>query len=740
MGEVERLLEWLDPEQRSAVTVPGGPVLVLAGPGSGKTRVLTHRVAYLIAALDVRPWQIMAVTFTNKAAREMQARLVPLLGEPALKELTIGTFHAICARILRREAAARGLNSRFVIFDADDQLRLVRRVLGELGVDDKQYRPAAVLAVISRAKNELMGPQAYQPPSHWHEIAARAYECYQEKLRSQDALDFDDLLMETALLFEERPDICARYQDRFRHVVVDEFQDTNAAQYAILRHLVAASQPHRSHNLFVVGDEDQSIYRWRGADYRHVLRFGQDFPHAVTILLERNYRSTQNILDTARAVIDRNPQRTAKRLWTDAGGGAPITVFEAYNPVEEAEYVAHRIEAEMAGGVALGEMAVMYRTNAQSRSIEEALVRHGLPYQLVGATRFYERREIRDLLSYLRLAYNPGDEIALERIINVPPRGIGATTWRRLSEFASRLGVSRWRAIQLLAGEGEPGAREVLEPRSQRHLRAFHDVIVTLIAERAQRSPSELLALALEQSGYGQWLRDETPEGEERWENILELAGVAREFDALPPEEGLAALLESAALVSETDDLRELPDRVTLLTLHAAKGLEFRTVFLTGLEEGMLPHSRSLDDPEALAEERRLFYVGITRAKERLVLVHAFRRGAFGSDERRQRSRFLDDLPPHVLAGPQRAATARARAVEWSAAEPTPAATDLFRAGERVRHPHFGPGIVVSSRSRDGDQEVVVAFDEHGVKRLMQRFAHMERLPTRPGPPGGHRA
>ncbi len=732
MSQAEGLLAQLDERQRAAVVVPGGPVLVLAGPGSGKTRVLTHRVAYVISALDIPPWQIMAVTFTNKAAREMRARLATLLGESALDELTVGTFHAICARVLRREAALCGLDSRFVIYDADDQLRLMRRVLAQMEVDTDRYVPAAVLDAISRAKNELVRPQDYVTPSHWHEVAARAYEHYQAELRALNALDFDDLLMETALLLETQPGVASRYQDRFRHVVVDEFQDTNSAQYAILRQLVAASQRDRPHNLFVVGDEDQSIYRWRGADYRHIGRFLADFPDAVTVLLERNYRSTQNILDAARAVIERNPQRTAKRLWTDVGTGSPITVFEAQNPVEEAEYIALRIEAELGAGAMLGEMAVMYRTNAQSRSIEEALLRHRLPYQLVGATRFYERREIRDVLAYLRLAHNPLDDVALERIINVPPRGIGATTWRRVSELATELGIPRWSAIQELVAGSLPDASELLDRRSERYLRAFAELIGSLIARRSELAPSALLACVLAESGYAQWLRDGSSEGEERWENIGELLGVAREFDTLPPQEGLLAFLESAALVSDTDNLSYAPDRVTLLTLHAAKGLEFRTVFLAGLEEGLLPHSRSLEDAEALAEERRLFYVGITRARERLYLVHAFRRRTFGSEEPRQRSRFLDDLPPHVLASPLRPAPARARAVTWSAGKTAPARDEAFRAGDRVRHPQFGVGIVVTSRACDGDQEVVVAFDGYGVRRVMQHLAEMERLPSRP--------
>lgn len=737
MSDIERLLAGLDPQQRTAVTVPAGPVLVLAGPGSGKTRVLTHRIAYLIAAMGLKPWQILAVTFTNKAAREMRGRLLELIGEAALGELAIGTFHAMCARILRREAEACGLNSRFVIFDQDDQLRLMRQVLREMEADPKLYPPAQVLGVVSRAKNELLCPSAYDPPSHWHEVAARAYERYDQLLRANNALDFDDLLLQTALLLRRRPDVCQRYQERYQYVAVDEFQDTNAAQYAILRELVAAGDPSRPHNLYVVGDEDQSIYRWRGADYRHVYRFLADFPNATTILLERNYRSTQNILDAARAVIDANPRRTAKRLWTDSGQGPPIILFAADDSYQEAEYVAHQIEAELASGRLLGHMAVMYRTNAQSRAIEEALLRHQIPYQLVGATRFYERREIRDLVAYLRLLFNPLDELALERIINVPPRKIGSVALGRLNAVATALGAPRWEALVRWL-DGDPATTAIeLDRATARALGAFRDLVVGLMAQRASWTVSELLTQVLERSGYAQWIRDGSPEGDERWENIGELVTVAQAFDRLPPEAGLAAFLESVALVTEADNLVEAPERVTLLTLHAAKGLEFPVVFLVGLEEGVLPHSRSLEDPEELAEERRLLYVGITRAQQRLYLVHARSRASYGAPERRQRSRFLNDLPPHVFEIPIGPTHTAPRATDWSRGQVGPQPKELLRAGDRVRHPTFGLGTVVASRLTDGDQEVVVAFEQCGIKKLLSSLARMDKLARPPAPSSG---
>ncbi len=747
--DADALLTGLNDRQREAVTLPPGPALVLAGPGSGKTRVLTHRVAWLVGVERVPTWQVMAVTFTNKAAREMRARLDTLLGGHAMDRLSIGTFHATCARLLRVEASGADIldfDGRFIIFDSDDQIRTVKRVVRELDLDDKQYRPRAILGAISAAKNEMIRPREYNPPTYWHEVAGRVYERYQALLRLSNALDFDDLLLETATLLRDVPAVRDKYRARWQHVLVDEFQDTNSVQYQMVHGLASAEIADAPHNLFVVGDEDQSIYRWRGADYRNIQRFRRDFPAARTVLLEQNYRSTQTILDAAQAVIAGNANRTPKELWTDSKGGAGITLFEAYDEGEEAAYVVRRIEQMNTRGREYGDFAVMYRTNAQSRAIEDALVRRRIPYQLVGATRFYDRREVRDALAFLRLAHNPLDEMSFLRVLNVPTRGIGPKALSYVQAVSDEFNVPLWSALQLLVDDEVerdlPGLGPV-DNRSRNALTTFHTIIDGLLFARDTLEPSALLGRALDTSGYANWLRDGSEEGEERWENLLELRGVAEDFGALPPREALSAMLESVALVADVDGIAEGEDgaqqgeRVTLLTLHSAKGLEYKVVFITGLEEDTLPHSRSANDPEALEEERRLLYVGITRAEEKLHLVHAFRRSLFGTTEVRQPSRFLTELPPEVLT-PSAARTTRSRSKEssprteetqWRKA-PTRAGAAAgrtqFHAGDKVRHASFGEGIVVTSAERDGDEEVTVAFVKGGIKKLLQSFAKLE--------------
>jgi len=781
----DALLHGLNDRQREAVQAVDGPVLVLAGPGSGKTRVLTHRVAWLVGVVGVPPWRILAVTFTNKAAREMAERLGGLIGREGLDQLTIGTFHAICARILRREAETLPFDRSFVIFDADDQQRLARRAVEALNLDPKTYRPAAILGAISTAKNELLRPGDYVAQTYWHEVAGRVYRRYQEMLREQNALDFDDLLLETACLMRDQPAVCARYRERYPFLLVDEFQDTNTAQYDLLKSLAAAGDPDAPHNLFAVGDEDQSIYRWRGADYRNVMRFRKDFPGARVILLEQNYRSTETILGAAQAVIDRNAHRTRKALWTEAGAGAGVTLFETYDESEEAAYIVREIERQVGRGRRYSDFAVMYRTNAQSRAVEDALVRWRIPYQLVGGTRFYDRREVRDVVAYLRFVHNPRDQIALERIVNVPPRGVGPKAWGALVEWSRLLGASLWEALAFIdAGEdreaGIDGA-PVVDTRSRNALASFHGAMAGLVAAKDTLPVPAMFDQIVDATGYARWLRDGSEEGEERWENVLELRGVAADFEPYPPGEGLAAMLESVALVSDVDSLGEGGrERVTLLTLHAAKGLEFPVVFIAGLEEQILPHARSLDDPEAVAEERRLFYVGITRAKEKLYLLHSFRRTIFGSSETTERSRFLEDVPPELLEGhapPARRSGPRAdgagrtagtasvrgrggaRRTTWDigpreeddpvrgvavggegrragaggAAGTGGGKTSVkggstgFRPGDRVRHGTFGEGVVVSSVARGDDEEVTVAFAGLGVKKLMQQFARLEK-------------
>ena len=654
----EDLLAGLNPAQREAVTTVNGPVLVLAGPGSGKTRVLAHRVAYLLAAAGAHPRAIMAVTFTNKAAAEMRERINRLVGEAVpsstgWKGLTIGTFHSICARILRQEASSASLSDAYVIFDDGEQLTAVKQALRDLKLDEKLYRPEAMRGAISKAKNELIKPADFQADTYWAEVARRVYARYEEILGANNALDFDDLLCRTVYLMRDVPEVLHRYQDRYQYLLVDEFQDTNTAQYELVRLLAD-----KRRNIFAVGDEDQSVYSWRGADYRNVQRFREDFPGARVILLEQNYRSTQTILDIANAVIVRNTHRTPKTLRTDRGRGLEITIHEAYDEADEAAFVVSTIQRLISRGDAkLGDCAVMYRTNAQSRALEDAFVARGMPYRLVGGTRFYQRKEIKDALAYLRLTHNPADNLSLTRIINVPPRSIGEKTISTLATWSTELGLSMAAALALVAGDlNSPALPDDVRTRftkppehpfgsaAQRSLIAFYRVYAGWMAAKEHLTVAGLLDKIAEEAGYATWLRDGTEEGEDRWENLQELHSVAAHYDDFPPELRLTAFLEEVALVSDQDELIEDNDRATLLTLHTAKGLEFPVVFIVGLEENILPHSRSQEDPDQMEEERRLMYVGVTRAKDRLYLVRAFRRTIWGRSEVNEPSRFLRDV------------------------------------------------------------------------------------------------
>ena len=654
----KEILDRLNPPQREAVGHLSGPLLILAGAGSGKTRVLAHRVAYLVAT-SYKPWQILAVTFTNKAANEMRGRIAGLIGEEAAREATIGTFHAICARILRRDGTSIGLTRSFTIYDRADQVALVKSVLKRLDLDEKRFSPAGMLAWIGQRKDELadVATAKRQAANYYDETAARVYEAYQRQLGEDDAVDFDDLLMRVVFLFEQHPDVLAKYQSRWQQIMVDEYQDTNRAQYLICRQLAAKHK-----NLAVVGDDDQSIYSWRGADLRNILDFEADYPDAKVVKLEQNYRSTQTILDAAHAVVSRNAGRKEKRLWTDRGSGTQITLFDAYNEYEEAEFVARQIEklvgAGRRGGMAAlltsraddeegtlkyGDIAVAYRINAQSRVLEESLMRFGIPYQLVGGTRFYERREVKDALAYVRLARNPADRVALGRIINVPARGIGAKTVEELAAWAGSRDTSMWEAV------AAAGQNLNLAPRARAQLAVFAELMRGLMELAAAEPPSAVFDAALERSGLQGAIQDGTDEGEERWANVIELRNHAAEFDEIAPPEGLARFLEEVALVSDQDELEDVPDRVTLITLHAAKGLEFPVVFIAGMEEGLLPHRRALEDERELEEERRLAYVGMTRAKDRLYLVHAHHRSTYGVGAQSDPSRFLGELPEDLL-------------------------------------------------------------------------------------------
>jgi len=727
----------LNPQQRQAVTAGLGQVLVLAGPGSGKTRVLTERIAYLIRSLGVRPYGILAVTFTNKAAREMIGRLEKLLGEQ-VSDLWLGTFHATCARILRREANYLPFTSSFVIMDADDQEALVKRALKDLNLDDKLYRPAAMQAAISNAKNSLVLPKDVPTRNYRDEVIVRVYERYQELLLNSNAVDFDDLLMWAVRLLEDNPAVRERYARRFQHVLVDEFQDTNLAQYQLLGLL---STYH--HNLFVVGDEDQSIYRWRGADYRNVLRFEEDFPEAQKILLEQNYRSTQNVLDAARAVIDRNPYRTPKSLFTERGQGEKIILYEAVDDHAEAAYVVDTIRLGLERNPkAGGDFAVMYRTNAQSRLLEEAFLRSGLPYRLVGAQRFYGRREVKDLIAFLRLVANPSDEISLNRVINVPPRGIGDKTLVALQLAARQANLSPGEVLLDLGRNGDRSPYwKAFGGRGAAMLADFGAMLSGWREAQAGELPlPALFDRVLSETVYQEYIEDGSEEGADRWENVQELRKLAYEY----MERGLTAFLENLALVSDQDTLPEQVNAPTLLTLHAAKGLEFNQVFIIGLDEGLLPHSRSRDDPEEMAEERRLFYVGLTRARNQLYLVRARQRSTYGSSEYSEPSRFLEDIPDFLLSmqGIQYSSRWPARREAYQRWESTSQAS-LSRASEgersraailepryrpamRVRHPVWGEGMVLDSRVQDEDETVDVIFESVGFKRLMASLARLE--------------
>jgi DNA helicase-2/ATP-dependent DNA helicase PcrA len=721
-------LDKLNPQQRQAVTAGAGPVLVLAGPGSGKTRVLTQRVAYLIANEGVRPYQMLAVTFTNKAAREMASRVSAMLGELATDGLWLGTFHAVCARLLRREAENLPFDNKFVIYDEDDQQRLVKAAVHDLNLDDKTYRPQSVHGAISRAKNELIFPEDYPIQTYRDEVVKRIYRRYQDLLKQNNAVDFDDLLLWTAHLLSEFPAVREKYAQRFHHVLVDEFQDTNFAQYVLLKHLASAHG-----NIFVVGDPDQSVYRWRGADYRNVQRFEQDFPECRTILLEQNYRSRQTILDAAMSVIDRAPHRRRKQLFTERGAGEKLFFYEALDDYQEASFVVDTIVSLTASGQAdLGDCAVMYRTNAQSRLLEETFLQSRLPYRLVGAQRFYGRREVKDIIACLRLVHNPADEISLDRVINVPPRGIGDKTIQALHNAAHAAQTSPAAVLMDLARGNASPFWQQFAGRSVLSLADFGGLLANWQAESSRATVTELFDRILNDINYQEYIDDGSEEGAERWENVQELRRLTVEYST----RSLTDFLENVALISDQDTLTEGKNAPTLLTLHAAKGLEFQVVFIVGLDDGLIPHSRSFDEPEAMEEERRLFYVGITRAKDRLYLLRALRRGGRGYAEETIPSRYLDDIPAELLSGKSRSGSrpfrsrAQAQTPAWLRSEPVDRSSReaRFRAGIRVKHPTWGEGIVLDSRLQEDDETVDVVFESVGIKRLAASLANLTIL------------
>ncbi len=721
----------LNPAQKEAVETIEGPVLILAGPGSGKTRVITHRVAYLIKVCGINPHRIMAVTFTNKAAREMEERLKSLISS-SVSDLTLGTFHAICARILRREGKTIGIDPGFIIYDEEDQLNLIKRALQELNLDPKKFVPRAILSAISSSKSRMLAPQDFTTGSrsYFDEVVGRVYARYQQLLAESQALDFDDLLMRTVALFRGHPEVLKKYQERYIHVLVDEFQDTNLTQYELIKQITG-----KYRNICVVGDPDQSIYSWRYADVRNILNFEKDFPDTKVILLEQNYRSTKRILETASHVIQANHQRKPKELWTDNERGELTTLIETYTEQEEAQFVVKEIEHLVdTGEFKMGDCAVMYRTNAQSRVIEEAFVRYGLPYKLVAGTRFYERREIKDIISYLRLIQNPNDSVSLMRIINIPGRGIGQHSLDELASWAKSQGISQSEALRRLADPDIDTSQLPFSVRVAKTLGNFGALLKSLIDDSRTLDLVDFFDRVVDKSGYKNYILGEE-DGDERWDNVMELRTVAEEYRELGPGEGLASFLEGVALVSDVDSLKESTDKVTLITLHQAKGLEFGIVFIVGVEEGLLPHFKTFDDPVQMEEERRLCYVGITRAKRKVYLVHAFRRSLMGRSTVNKPSRFLQDIPRNLISGGEiwQAAEGQISSdyaqgiAKLPEAESRPPLPDL-KSGDRVHHTQFGDGIVVSCSPKSDDNEVVVAFSGVGIKKLLLSFAKLEKM------------
>jgi DNA helicase-2/ATP-dependent DNA helicase PcrA len=757
-----QFLDSLNPEQREAVLHIKGPLLILAGAGSGKTRVITSRIAYLVGDGHAQPHEVLAVTFTNKAAEEMRARVEALLGSD-ISGMWVSTFHALCARLLRREAPAIGLSRDFVIYDSSDQLTVVKQALKALHIDDSFVQPRAALSRISHAKNRMEAPDAVEANAGWNlrdEHIAKIYAYYLNALKESNALDFDDLLLKTVELFEKSERVRTKYAEQFRFVMVDEYQDTNRPQYMLISRLAGL---HR--NLCVVGDPDQSIYKWRGADLRNILDFEQDFGEAKIVKLERNYRSTQIILDAASAVISQNRNRKDKHLWTDRKGGDRIVYFRGGDELEEADFITRTARTALADDVE-ATVAILYRTNAQSRTIEDALMREGVAYKVVGGVRFYERKEIKDALAYMRLIINPHDDVSLRRVINVPARGIGKGVMEAVEQLPAGDDESLMDTLPLLAAGLQPAVsanslwarmirgleQRAFPNRAAASLTAFRDLLIKLTEMVRQESVSIAIGKMLDQSGYLQDLRDERSEdAESRVENLAELVSAAREYESREQEPSLGGFVDRLSLLSDVDEEQGTRDaRVWMMTLHSAKGLEFPVVVLAGLEEGLFPHSRSREDEEELEEERRLCYVGMTRARSRLVLTGAARRRIFGEYQSSEPSRFIDEVPAELV---ERVAASfssssgyqgnfphyqfrtnpygRGRRVKE--AEPTYTYEDedqstgmALKLGMKVRHPQFGVGTVLSVERLDDDTKLVVRFVAVGQKTLRAKYARLE--------------
>lgn len=731
------IFDTLNDRQCEAVKHTEGPLLITAGAGSGKTKVLTCRIAHLLE-LGVAPYRILAITFTNKAAKEMKERVTNLVGAQA-DSIWLSTFHSFCAKLLRFEVDGfHGYTRNFTIYDSSDQLVLVKDCLKKLNLDDKQFMPRSVLGTISSAKNVLMDAKAFaaKASDFYEQKVADVYALYQEKLRENNAVDFDDLLFLAVRLLQEKEDIREKYQSRFQYILVDEYQDTNHAQYALTKILAA-----RWRNICVVGDADQSIYAWRGADIRNIIDFTRDYPDAASIKLEQNYRSTKTILHAANAVIDNNESRPKKTLWTENPAGNKIIHYQAQTEHDEADYIAgviynrHEISHEP-----YGDMAILFRTNAQSRVLEEKLMRYAIPYTMVGGTKFYDRKEIKDVLAYLRLLYNPEDSLSLTRIINVPKRNIGATTMEHVAAYAEEQGISLFEALS--------STDEIpVTKRARTSLENFAAMIFDLLNDIEGKDVLSLIETVIKQTGYGDMLDKEAehdPQGESRKENVGEFLSVAKDYMDSNPDGNLQDFLENVALVSDVDDFESSDSKVTLMTLHAAKGLEFPVVFLTGLDEGLFPHSRTLLDPSQVEEERRLAYVGITRAERQLYVTNAITRTMYGRISAYMPSRFLAEIPPQLMedyhrksAMPQSRSTAtvpgrqRVSILTKPVASSLPkkhAVTDTYAKGDKVRHKIWGIGTVLQVIGEGPNMQMKIQFPTKGVRQVVVKYAPLEKI------------
>ena len=743
MSSKAELLNGMNPRQKEAVLHTDGPLLLMAGAGSGKTRVLTHRIAYLIEEKEVNPWNILAITFTNKAAKEMKERVNAILASGG-EDVWVSTFHSMCVRILRRDVDFIGYNRNFTIIDSSEQLTLMKRILKELNIDPKKYDPRSILGTISQAKNSLQTPQdfAKMQGSYYEEIAAKCYAAYQKELQYNQCMDFDDLIMNTIRLFEEHPDSLTYYQNKFHYIHVDEYQDTNHAQYTLVNLLAG-----RFRNLCVVGDADQSIYGWRGADMQNILDFEKDYPDAAVILLEQNYRSTKNILSAANQVIENNSNRKPKNLWTENKEGNKITYYRADNERDETRFIVDRMQEEIRSNHRnYGDFAILYRTNAQSRVMEETLLKANIPYKMVGGHKFYDRKEIKDILAYLNVLVNPQDSISFERIVNSPKRGIGPGSIEKLRSFAS---LHEWPLLE--AAQNVDLAN--IGGKAGQQLGAFGEMIQEVTQMIPYLTVTELTKEVLDRSGYIEDLKiQNTLEAQARIENLEEFLTVTQEFDkqfeqqneedADAPEEKLTVFLNDLALVSDIDNLEEDASQVTLMTLHAAKGLEFPVVFLIGLEEGVFPLSRALMEESELEEERRLAYVGITRAEEALYLTNAFSRTLYGRTQYNRPSRFVEEIDQELLEiegmrpTPKKTPvfakkTAYSYKQPETAVVPSKSATggenNSWKPGDKVKHKKWGLGTVVRVSGTSKDLELDVAFPSQGVKRLLAAFAPIEK-------------